>query len=114
MRRDVDHDAPVGGGRRCRPRSGAATPCVAINLLVGERAGIDDSLGFYFELLTADTLAEGARLSIRRTPMRFHCAVCESDSRPRGGDFRCPRCVAIGRLTDDGSHLMIESIEIET
>ncbi len=88
---------------------------LAINLVVGERAGVvDDSLQFSFDLLAPSTLAEGARINTRRTPMRFHCAGCDSDYRPREGDFRCPDCGTFGQLADDGSALVIESIEVET
>ena len=41
----------------------------AINLVVGELTGfVDDSIQFYFDMLSPGTLAEGARLSIRRDP----------------------------------------------
>lgn len=88
---------------------------LAINLVVGERAGIEeDALRFSFELLADGTAAEGAQIAMRRTPMRFHCAGCDSSYTPADGDFRCPHCGTVGRVTDDGSALVIESIEIET
>ena len=88
---------------------------VAINLLIGERAGVvDTALQFSFDLLAQGTPAEGAQIVARRTPMRFHCAGCADDYTPAEADFRCPRCGATGQLADDASGLMIESIEIET
>lgn len=86
----------------------------AINVAVGERAGIDDSLLFYFDMLTPDTMAEGAQLNIRRVGMRFACHNCTDDYAPRGSDFSCPQCGTVGRMVDDGSQLLIESFEIET
>jgi hydrogenase nickel incorporation protein HypA/HybF len=92
-----------------------ARQVLAINLVVGERAGIvDDSLRFSFELLAPGTLAEGAQINTRRTPMRFHCAGCDDDYAPAGETFRCPHCGVAGQVIDDGSELLIESIEIET
>lgn len=91
-----------------------ATRVAAINLVVGERAGIvDDSLRFSFELLTAGTAAEGAQINVRWVPMRFHCGECDQEYSPAGADFRCPTCQANGNLTDDGTALVIESLEIE-
>ena len=91
-----------------------ASKVVAINLLVGERAGIDDSLMFYFDLITPETkFCEGAKLHIRRTPMRFACNECNADYTPRGADFHCPECGVVGRLVDDATELLIESLEIE-
>jgi hydrogenase nickel incorporation protein HypA/HybF len=91
-----------------------ARKVLQINLVLGERAGIDDSLLFYFDLLTPGTLAEGAQLNIRRTQMRFGCRRCESEYSPRGASFDCPQCGVVGQLVDDASDLLIESLEIET
>ena len=88
---------------------------VTINVIVGERSGIvDDSLRFYFEMLSPGTLVEGAELVVQRTSMRFYCATCDEDYHPEGANFECPGCEAIGTLVDDGSDLLIESLEIET
>ncbi|MGA7673178.1 MAG: hydrogenase maturation nickel metallochaperone HypA [Nitrolancea sp.] len=88
---------------------------VTINVIVGERSGIvDDSLRFYLEMLSPGTLVEGAELVVQRTSMRFYCAACDEDYHPEGANFECPGCGAIGTLVDDGSDLLIESLEIET
>jgi hydrogenase nickel incorporation protein HypA/HybF len=87
---------------------------VAINLLIGERAGVvDDSLRFSFNLLAQGTPAEGAQIVTRRTPMRFECAGCADSYAPEVGDFHCPRCGVIGYVIDDASQLVIESIDFE-
>jgi hydrogenase nickel incorporation protein HypA/HybF len=87
---------------------------LAINLVVGERSClVDDALRFSFDLLTPGTVADGARITIRRTPMRFHCPVCESDYTAPKGEFSCPDCKSIGQVLDDGSEMLIESVEIE-
>ncbi len=95
-------------------RKEGARRVTAINLVLGERAGIDDSLLFYFDLLTPGTLADGARLNVRRTPMTFRCENCITDYTPVGADFCCPCCLQVGRLTQCGDELTIESMEIET
>jgi hydrogenase nickel incorporation protein HypA/HybF len=85
---------------------------VGIDLVIGERASVvDDSLLFCFDLLTAGTVAEGAEVRIRRTEMRFHCER-DGDYAREGEDFGCPRCRRVGRLTDQGSELLVESIEV--
>jgi hydrogenase nickel incorporation protein HypA/HybF len=92
-----------------------ASRVLVINLVIGERAGVvDDSLRFSFELLAPGTPAEGASINARRVPMRLRCYDCDDDYTPVGDDFRCPRCGICGQLTDAGSELLIESIEIET
>ena len=95
-------------------RQAGAEKVVAINLVIGERTSfVDDSLLFYFDLLTPGTVVEGARLNVRRVPMRFGCAACDRDYNPVGADFGCPTCGAVGQVTDDGTAMVIESIEIE-
>jgi hydrogenase nickel incorporation protein HypA/HybF len=96
-------------------RRAGASKVLAINLVIGERASVfDDSLLFYFDLLTPDTLAAGAHLNVRRTAMSFHCAACERDYSPVGDTFSCPTCGVVGQVTDDGTEMLIESIEIES
>jgi|SRR5579859_7919881 len=91
-----------------------ASRILTINLLVGTRAGVvDESLQFSFDMLAPGTLAEGARIVTRRSGMRFHCAGCATDYDPGDGDFRCPHCGTFGQVVDDGSSLLIESIEID-
>lgn len=87
---------------------------VAINLVVGERSClVDDALRFSFDLLAPGTIAEAAHINIRRTPMRFHCPDCEDEYVPPDGGFACPICQRIGQVLDDGSDMLIESVEIE-
>ncbi|MGI8586613.1 MAG: hydrogenase maturation nickel metallochaperone HypA [Chloroflexia bacterium] len=95
-------------------RLSGAAKVLAINLVIGERAGlVDDSLMFYFEMMTPGTRVEGARLNVRRTRLGFHCESCGRDYKRTGDDFRCPECGAVGQVLSDGSELMIESMEIE-
>ncbi|MHB8646764.1 MAG: hydrogenase maturation nickel metallochaperone HypA/HybF [Thermomicrobiales bacterium] len=96
-------------------RCAGAKKVLTITLVIGERTSImDDAVLFYFDALTPGTLAEGARLHVRRTQTQFHCAACDADYLPSGGDFRCPRCRGLGRVTDDGNDLLLESMEVET
>ena len=96
-------------------RAGEVERVTAIHLVAGERAGIvEDSLRFCFDLLAAGTVAAGARLSLRRTPMRFYCEGCAADYSPAEADFACPHCGAYGRVVDDGAGLLIESLEVES
>lgn len=86
----------------------------AVNLVVGELTGfVDDSIQFYFDMLSPDTLAEGARLSIRRVPARVRCLNCGEEFRPEGYSWLCPRCEAVGGEIVTGRELLVESIEIE-
>jgi hydrogenase nickel incorporation protein HypA/HybF len=50
----------------------------AVHVVVGELAAVvDESVQFYWDLISHDTLADGARLSFRRVPAVFRCSRCE-------------------------------------
>ena len=94
-------------------RQHGASRVLEVNLVVGERASLmDESLFFYFDMLTPGTLAEGAKLTARRIPSQFDCLEC-GQTYLAGADLRCPHCGGIGRISDKGSEFYIDSIEIE-
>lgn len=96
-------------------REAGARRVVTINLVVGERSCVEDeALRFCFGLLSPGTLAEGADLALRRVPMRFWCHTCAAEYTPDPESFRCPRCGTVGGVVDDGTDVLIESLEIET
>ena len=86
----------------------------AINLVVGDLTGfVDDSIQFYFDMLSPDTLAEGARLVIRRIPATVHCRDCGEEFTLQDYNWACPKCTAIGGDVLSGREFSVESIEIE-
>lgn len=94
-------------------RQHGARRVLGINLVVGERASImDESLFFYFDMLTPGTLAEGAKLTARRVPSQFDCLEC-GRTYLAGADLCCPYCGGMGHISDKGSEFYIDSIEIE-
>lgn len=86
----------------------------AINLVVGDLTGfVDDSIQFYFDMLSPDTLAEGARLVIQRIPAKVRCRACGEEFTPQDFNWACPKCFAIGGDIICGREFMVESIEVE-
>ena len=86
----------------------------AINLVVGDLTGfVDDSIQFYFDMLSPDTLAEGARLNIQRIQPRVRCRACGEEFIPQDFNWACPKCLAIGGDVLSGREFMVESIEVE-
>jgi len=87
----------------------------AINLVIGDLSSIvDDSVQFYFEILSKDTPAAGATLCFRREPGRAVCRDC-------GHAFEvspplepiCPACGGIRLEVTGGREFLVESIEVE-
>jgi hydrogenase nickel incorporation protein HypA/HybF len=87
----------------------------SIDLVIGDLSGyVDDSIQFYFDILSRDTLAEGATLIFRRIPATASCLAC-------GHQFRtgapllplCPACDGTRLQVTGGKELYVDSIEVD-
>jgi hydrogenase nickel incorporation protein HypA/HybF len=88
---------------------------LAINLVIGELTGfVDDSIQFYFDFLSQDTLAQDARLSFERIVPRARCHACGAEYTPPDSRlWTCPNCEALGGDVIAGREFSVASIEIE-
>jgi hydrogenase nickel incorporation protein HypA/HybF len=85
---------------------------LVVNLRVGRlRQVIPDSLAFYFDIVSRDTLVEGARLEQVVVPVRMRCEACAHEWEPELM-FRCPECSGAGEVLA-GHELEVDSIEVE-
>nr|MBC7246074.1 hydrogenase maturation nickel metallochaperone HypA [Chloroflexota bacterium] len=87
---------------------------IAINLVIGELTGfVDDSIQFYFDMLSPGTIAAGATLHIRRILARLRCRACGEEFMLKGSNWLCPKCLTSGGEILAGREFLIESIEVE-
>ena len=85
-----------------------------INLVVGSLAGVvAESVQFYFDFLSKDTPAEGARLVFEKVPGRLRCQSCGREFAGEEGDWSCPGCRMPGPVIVSGREFYVESIEVE-
>lgn len=86
----------------------------AITLRIGALSCVHRSaLEFSFELVTKDTLLEGAKLVIIEIPVVLFCPACEKVVEIEGIQrFRCPLCDTPSADIRQGNELDIDSIEI--
>ena len=85
----------------------------AINLVIGELSSVvEDSIRFCFDVISKETPAEGARLSVTTVPAVIRCACC---SRTFGMEMEglCPECGKRGGEVTAGREFYLESIEVE-
>lgn len=95
-------------------RQADAQRIVRIHLVVGELSSIvDDSVQFYFDFLSRDTLAAGAELVFQRLPVTVRCAACRHEWQPDGADWTCPRCGEARAQVVAGREFYVDSIEVE-
>jgi hydrogenase nickel incorporation protein HypA/HybF len=92
-----------------------ATRITAIHLAIGQLSSIiDESVQFYWDMISEGTLAEGAVLHFRRLPAVFLCSDCEKRYEPETEDFSCPQCGGTHVRLIAGSEFQVEAIEVET
>ncbi|MCL4273970.1 MAG: hydrogenase maturation nickel metallochaperone HypA [Anaerolineales bacterium] len=85
-----------------------------INLVIGQFSSIvDDSVQFYWDIISKDTLAEGSMLHIERIPGEMTCCACGHVFRPNGETFTCPSCSSISVRISKGNEFQVESIDVE-
>ena len=69
-----------------------------VNLVIGELTSfVGESIQFYFDMLSKETEAEGASLSISRIPAKATCKQCKMEFHPEGMDWFCPACKGADR-----------------
>lgn len=85
-----------------------------IYLVLGDLASIvDDSVNFYWDMLSEDTLAEGAELHFKRVQIEMECLNCKARYQPADKDISCPECQSRKVNIIAGEEFFIESIEVE-
>jgi len=91
-----------------------ATRVARINLVIGEMSSVvDDSVQFYFDFLSQDSIASGATLSFERIPTRLRCRQCGHSFTPDSPPWNCPQCHNWDMEITAGQELYIDSIEVE-
>jgi hydrogenase nickel incorporation protein HypA/HybF len=85
-----------------------------LNLVIGELTSIvDDSVQFYWDFVSRDTIAAGAELHFERVPGVLRCLGCGHNFPLNGRDFTCPACSERQVVPAGGDDFRLESIEVE-
>jgi len=83
-------------------------------LVIGELSSvIDDSIQFYWDLITEGTICEGAKLHFNRISARFRCNACEQEYQLAEGELTpCPNCQSTQMDILQGKEFHLDSINI--
>ena len=91
-----------------------ASKITKINLIIGELSGIvNESVQFYFDFLSKDTLAAEASLAFERTQVRLRCRNCAINFSPDNLEWVCPNCQEPTIEIISGRECYVQSIEVE-
>lgn len=85
-----------------------------INIVIGRLSSIvDDSVQFYWDILSQGTICAGAILHFTRTPARMVCLDCENTYTLDDDLIACPSCHSANVHVTGGEEFYLDSIEIE-
>ena len=93
----------------------AATRVTDLYLVIGQLSSIvDDSIQFYWDIISKGSLCEGAILHFERIPAKLLCLDCNTTYMLQGELMACPHCQSIRVQVLAGEEFRLDSIEIET
>lgn len=91
-----------------------ASRVTLVNLTIGQLSSIvDDSVQFYWDIITENTLCAGSQLVFNRKPAVFRCAVCAAEYKLSSDSNACPECGSLLNTVISGEEFFVDSIEIE-
>jgi hydrogenase nickel incorporation protein HypA/HybF len=91
-----------------------AKKVLGLFLVIGQLSSvIDDSVQFYWDMVSQGTIAEGAELHFRRVPTQLMCKACGKKYSPDGENLTCPDCNSDMIAVIAGEEFYLESIEID-
>ena len=74
---------------------------------------VDDSVRFYWDIISAGTLCEGAQLHFERRPALLKCLECDQIYALQGELTDCPNCHSARLKVVSGEEFYLDSIEVE-
>ena len=89
--------------------------CVTdIYITMGQLSSVvDDSVQFYWDIISQDTICAGAKLHFKRIPASLTCLDCGSTYTLEGDLTPCPKCGSAQVKVKTGEEFWVDSIEIE-
>lgn len=85
-----------------------------VNIRLGELTGIvDHYVSFYWDMVTKDTIAQGAELNFIKIPVIAYCPGCKEEFEVKEYDLTCPGCGKAETELISGREFLVESIEVE-
>jgi hydrogenase nickel incorporation protein HypA/HybF len=87
---------------------------IRLNIVIGELSSIvDESVQFYWDIVSQDTIAEGAELHFQRVEGTLRCLACGHTFPLTSKDFLCPECGEGRVVAAGGDDFRLDSIEVE-
>jgi hydrogenase nickel incorporation protein HypA/HybF len=83
-------------------------------LVIGRLASIvDDSIQFYWDIISSETVCQGAKLHFKRVPAELLCLSCQQPYTLDDDLCPCPNCGSSQVKVTSGDQFWLDSIEIQ-
>jgi hydrogenase nickel incorporation protein HypA/HybF len=95
-------------------RQAQAARVTDIHIVIGQLSSIvDESVQFYWDIISEGTICAGAKLHFERRPARLSCSTCGNSYILQGELMACPSCDSARVVIISGDEFLLESIDIE-
>lgn len=85
-----------------------------IYIVIGRLSSIvDDSVQFYWDFVSQNTICQGAQLHFERIPARLLCLSCQHEYTLESELSACPQCSSAQVKVLSGEEFYLDSIAIE-
>lgn len=82
-------------------------------LVIGQLSSmIDESVQFYWNIISEGTAAEGSTLHFKRIAAEMQCQKCGLHYKLGGDNFSCPQCGSATIRLISGDEFYLEAIEV--
>ncbi len=96
-----------------KAKEAGVTKVSVIRVVVGALTGfVPDSIQFYYDTMSKNTVAEGAVLEFEELPVRLRCRNCAATFEPETRDWQCPQCGSAEVDIEGGRELYIKEMEV--
>lgn len=96
-----------------KAREAGVTRVSTIRVVVGALTGfVPDSIQFYYETMSKNTVAEGAALEFEQLPVKLRCRTCSKVFEPETREWICPECASSEVDIEGGRELYIKEMEV--
>ena len=91
-----------------------AVRVTSLHLVIGQLSSIvDDSVQFYWDMISAGTVCEGAQLHFERRPAMLQCLDCAQTYTLNRELTDCPHCHSARVKVVSGEEFFLDSMEVE-
>jgi hydrogenase nickel incorporation protein HypA/HybF len=85
-----------------------------IYIVIGRLSSlVDDSVQFYWDMISENTICFGAQLHFERRPAEILCLNCNQKFSILSDLIPCPNCASLSLMVLSGEEFWLDSIEIE-